>query len=211
MSDKIQEYKGKKISVFFESARCIHAGRCVHGLPEVFQAGVKGPWINPDAADADKLAQLIETCPSGALRYERENDKEQEPASNRVIVEADGPLTIHADYTLNGIKPDSPRTTLCRCGASKIKPYCDGSHTDAGFSDAGDVPSFNPDEKPESGRVDIKTLKDGPLYLVGPHCLCDTNGKMARVCAKSALCRCGASKNKPYCDGNHAAVGFKSD
>ena len=208
---KSQTYKGKDITVYFDAPRCIHAGRCAHGLPDVFKPDVKGPWINPDAVDAGTLAKLIETCPSGALRYEMTNRPEQTPAVNRVTVERDGPLTIHADYTLNGNKPDSPRTTLCRCGASKIKPYCDGSHKEVCFSDAGEVARFNPDEKQDAGNVDIKSLKDGPLYLVGPHQICDTEGNTARVCAKSALCRCGASKNKPWCDGSHASIGFKSE
>lgn len=209
---KPQKYEGKDITVYFDGPRCIHAGHCVRGLPEVFQSGVQGPWINPDATDADTLASLIESCPSGALRYQKEiENSEKAPAENRVIVETDGPLTIHADFTINGEATDSPRATLCRCGASKIKPWCDGSHTEAGFSDEGAVALFNPDEQPKSGSVDIKTLKDGPLYLVGPHQICDRAGKTARVCSKSALCRCGASKSKPYCDGSHAAIGFQSE
>jgi len=206
-----QKYEGKDITIHFDPDRCIHSGRCVHGLPDVFRANTEGAWIHPDKADADTLAKLIETCPSGALFYTRKESSEQHPALNTITVEADGPLTIHADYTLNGIKPDSPRTTLCRCGASKIKPYCDASHTETGFRDSGDVPLFNPDEKQKSGTVDIKTLKDGPLYLLGPHQICDSKGNTARICKKSALCRCGGSKSKPYCDGSHTAIGFKSE
>ena len=212
MSDKIQKYEGKEITVYFDAPRCIHAGRCVHGLPDVFRANVPGPWINPDAADADTLARLIESCPSGALRYERKSgSREAAPATSSITVEADGPLTAYGDFTINGEAQPAPRATLCRCGVSKTKPWCDGSHAEAGFSDAGDVQPFNPDEEPQTGSVDIKTLKDGPLYLAGPHSICDSDGKVARVCAKSALCRCGASKSKPYCDGSHAAVGFTSD
>ena len=212
MSDTIQRYEGKEITVMFDSCRCIHAGKCVHGLPDVFRANVPGPWINPDAADADTLANLIESCPSGALRYERDHGgEESSPSATMVTVEADGPLTVHGDFTINGEAQSAPRATLCRCGASKNKPWCDGSHTEAGFVDAGSVPAFNPDEQPQAGSVDIKTLKDGPLYLVGPQTICDSSGNRARVCAKSALCRCGASKSKPYCDGSHAAIGFSSD
>ena len=212
MSDKIQKYEGKEITVYFDATRCIHSGKCVHGLPDVFRANVKGPWINPDACNANTLARLIESCPSGALRYETKHGaSEAAPVINRVTAEADGPLSVHADFTINGEAQPSPRATLCRCGASKTKPWCDGSHSDAGFSDAGHVQPFNPDENPESGTLDIKTLKDGPLYLVGPHVICDASGNTARVCGKSALCRCGASKNRPYCDGSHAAVGFSSD
>jgi len=209
---KVQAYEGKEISVFFHAERCIHAGKCVHGLPEVFRANVEDPWINPDAVDAETVAKLIETCPSGALSYaRRDSESETAPATTSVMAERDGPLTVHGDFSINGQAQPSPRATLCRCGASKTKPWCDGSHTEAGFTDAGNVPPFNPDEKAEPGAVDIKTLKDGPLYLVGPHSICDADGKTARVCAKSALCRCGASKSKPYCDGSHAAAGFSSE
>ena len=211
MSDKIQKYEGKEITVYFDASRCIHAGKCVHGLPDVFRANVEGPWINPDASDSETLAKLIETCPSGALSYaRRDSESETAPATTSVTVESDGPLTVHGDFSINGEAQPAPRATLCRCGASKNKPWCDGSHSEAGFSDAGAVQPFNPDEKPQAGSLDIKTLKDGPLYLIGPHSICGSNGKTARVCAKSALCRCGVSKSKPYCDGSHAAVGFTS-
>jgi len=178
----------------------------------VFRANVPGPWINPDASDAGTVTKLIERCPSGALRYERRSgSSETAPAATSVRVETDGPLIMHGDFTINGEAQPAPRATLCRCGASKTKPWCDSSHSEAGFSDAGDVQPFNPDEKPQAGSLDIKTLKDGPLYLVGPHSICDADGKVARICSKSALCRCGASKSKPYCDGSHAAIGFSSD
>ena len=156
---------------------------------DVFQAGAEGAWINPDASSADTLAQLIESCPSGALRYERKNsDRESSPEVNKVTVEIDGPLTVHANYTLNGLQPDSPRTTLCRCGSSRIKPYCDGSHTDADFTDNGEVPPFNPDEKQEAGNLEIKTLKDGPLYLLGPHTICGSDGNPASARHHRAPC-----------------------
>ena len=123
---RAHKYPGKEITIYFDAARCIHAGNCVHGLPDVFNTGTKGPWIKPDGCDADAIARLIETCPSGALHYERASGNEATPEMNTITVEAGGPLLIHADYTLNGITPDSPRTALCRCGASKIKPWCDG-------------------------------------------------------------------------------------
>jgi len=112
---------------------------------------------------------------------------------------------------LHAEQQESPRATLCRCGASKVKPYCDGSHEEVGFSDKGEVTAFNPDDKQESGIVEIKALKNGPLYLLGPHCICDAAGSIARVCYKITLCRCGVSKVKPYCDGSHAGIDFKAD
>ena len=125
MSDKIQVYEGKNITVHFEARRCIHSGKCVHGLPAVFRANVKGSWIDPDAADADTLAALIHTCPSGALSYRRGDGKAEEvaPAINVITIEKNGPLVVHADFSLNGEKAECFRATLCRCGASKNKPF----------------------------------------------------------------------------------------
>jgi len=206
-----QEYRGKEIVVHFDAALCMHAGLCVRTLPKVFEAHVEGPWIHPDAADVEALVALIESCPSGALYYEKEDRSEPVPDINSVTVEKDGPLTIHADFTLNGIKPAAPRATLCRCGASKNPPYCDGSHSEAGFSEHGKVAAFNPDDQQPSGILEIKTLKNGSLYLQGPHTICDASGAVSRVCKKSALCRCGATHMPPYCDASHASIAFKAD
>ncbi len=136
MSSKTQKYEGKNITVYFEGARCIHAARCVSGLPAVFKANVPGPWIDPDASDVEELAALIETCPSGALRYERNDGVANEgtPDINNISIIADGPLTLQGNVSINNKPGTSPRATLCRCGASKNKPYCDGSHAQIEFN-----------------------------------------------------------------------------
>lgn len=51
-----------------------------------------------------------------------------------VLFDADGPLIVHGDFTINGEAQTAPHATLCRCGASKSRPYCDGSHATIGFS-----------------------------------------------------------------------------
>ncbi|MEV1155088.1 (4Fe-4S)-binding protein [Micromonospora chokoriensis] len=62
-------YEGQKITVTFEARRCLHAAECVRGLPEVFDPGQR-PWIRPDGAEAERLAEVVRRCPSGALQYE---------------------------------------------------------------------------------------------------------------------------------------------
>ncbi|MCZ7373534.1 (4Fe-4S)-binding protein [Micromonospora sp. WMMC250] len=62
-------YAGEKITVTFEARRCLHAAECVRGLPEVFAPGQR-PWIRPDGAEAERLAEVVRRCPSGALQYE---------------------------------------------------------------------------------------------------------------------------------------------
>lgn len=213
MSDKVQRYEGRHIVVHFDAAKCIHAGNCVRGLPNVFRAGVKGPWIFPDEADAAELAALIRTCPSGALTYERDGEAEEEmaPEINSITVEADGPLRVHADYTLNGEKPDCFRATLCRCGASRLKPYCDGAHKEAGFADPGQCQPGNLETAIAGGALEIISIPDGPLVVKGPCEVRDADGRAVNRGDELALCRCGASKNKPYCDGSHSLIGFKAE
>ncbi|UED86282.1 (4Fe-4S)-binding protein [Streptomyces profundus] len=62
-------YQGRAITVTFEAGRCRHAAECVNGLPEVFDTS-RRPWIQPDGAAADRLAEVVRRCPSGALRYQ---------------------------------------------------------------------------------------------------------------------------------------------
>ena len=62
-------YRTESITVTFEVRRCLHAAECVHGLPEVFDP-TKRPWIQPDRTTAERLAEVVRRCPSGALQYE---------------------------------------------------------------------------------------------------------------------------------------------
>jgi CDGSH-type Zn-finger protein len=108
-------------------------------------------------------------------------------------------------------KPDGFRATLCRCGASKHKPYCDSSHKELPFNATGEPPT---------GKADMLAVRDGPLAidpeLNGPlvvrgnlEIISGTGRVVARV-TKARLCRCGGSANKPFCDNTHARIGFKS-
>jgi CDGSH-type Zn-finger protein len=60
-------------------------------------------------------------------------------------------------------------------------------------------------------EVSIRQAKNGPYLIEGPVDLFDTVGNKVTV-EKSviALCRCGASSNKPFCDGTHSKIGFEA-
>lgn len=210
---EISTTKGKSVTVVFESKRCIHARYCVLGAPAVFLANVKGPWIKPDGDSVENLLHTIRQCPSGALTYRRHDGgpEEKAPLVNLVRIRENGPLTVHADTDLKG-KGKLLRATLCRCGASKDKPYCDGSHKEAKFSASGEA-SASADLKPlakRNGALTIQPLPDGPLSVSGNmEVVTGTGATIARMTA-AILCRCGASKNKPFCDGSHVAAGFKA-
>ena len=64
-----KSYVGKDVTVSFDPEVCQHSGRCVGGLPAVFDAA-RSPWIEPDAAGADDVVAQVRRCPSGALRIE---------------------------------------------------------------------------------------------------------------------------------------------
>ena len=123
--------RGRDVTITFDGARCVHSRNCVLGHPEVFVPNVKGDWIYPDAAPVDAVLGIGRNCPSGAIRVARNDGAATSdglPVVNTVRVRENGPLAIEADLLIRGVAQASPRATLCRCGASKTKPFCDGSH-----------------------------------------------------------------------------------
>ncbi len=134
---KIREYRGRGIVVRYEVQRCIHAEECVHGLDAVFNPD-RRPWIEATAAQPDEIAAVVAQCPTGALTFERTDGGPQEiPAAPAISLAVDGPLYVRGaveivDHEGRVITADS-RVALCRCGASKNKPYCDDSHLAIGF------------------------------------------------------------------------------
>lgn len=207
-----ETYKGKDITVFNHGERCIHSRNCVLAQPEAFVANAKGDWIRPDAASADEIAAVVRACPSGALRYERHDGGRAEaaPLVNVVHVLENGPLAFHATLDIDGDNR-SYRATLCRCGQSRRKPFCDGSHTGARFQATGEPPTQqSPPLQRRDGPLKINPSENGPLIVEGPLEVCSGTGRTVKRVEKAALCRCGGSANKPFCDGTHVKIGFKS-
>ena len=139
MIGKDFKYKSDKIEVSYFPKLCIHAKECVKGLPKVFDPDKK-PWIEPEKGDPEKLAEVIERCPTGALKYRRlDSDKgEQYSANPTVKIVKNGPLYLKGDIQLfddeNNLITNDGRIALCRCGASKNKPFCDNTHMEIKFN-----------------------------------------------------------------------------
>jgi CDGSH-type Zn-finger protein len=137
--DKSDTYKGRSININDNSGVCSHRGHCTGNLPSVFKSTGE-PWIDPDAASVDEIARVIEMCPSGALSYTKDGilhkDQDRKP---EITVSKDGPYEVIGGPEL--IDPYSSRPesrehyTLCRCGHSKNKPFCDGQHQKIKFRD----------------------------------------------------------------------------
>jgi CDGSH-type Zn-finger protein len=99
------------------------------------------PWIDPDGAEPQAIVATIARCPSGALRAAADGAPLPEPARGpAIMVSKDGPYFVVGGPRLNdpmtGQQPQSSEHyTLCRCGQSTNKPFCDGTHWSVGFVD----------------------------------------------------------------------------
>ena len=134
--DKVHTYAGPGITIHDNRSVCAHAGHCTDGLPDVFKYGSE-PWIDPAGAIPQRIVETIRRCPSGALSYGLDGAAPKaEEWKPSVTVTKDGPYAVLA-VDLPGVPfakgVPRERYTLCRCGASKNKPFCDGSHYDTGF------------------------------------------------------------------------------
>lgn len=216
MADK--RYTGRSIDVTYNLSRCVHAAECVRGLPAVFDTAQR-PWIQPDEAAAEDIAAVIARCPTGALHFQRKDGGPEEvvPAHNRVQPVVDGPLYVRGDLELVG--PDGvlivrdTRLALCRCGASANKPFCDNSHRRIAFAAPDPVTQGAGTDMlaPVASSLTITPSTDGPLLLRGQFEISTMRGTVLLRGTRAALCRCGGSENKPFCDGTHRRNGFKSE
>lgn len=133
-------YVAGGLTVYDDRSRCAHFGQCTSKLPDVFRAEVE-PFIDPHGAPPADIASIVAGCPSGALAYAVGDDPEpierHEPPSIKPI--EDGAYRVRGSIEVVGADGRSyerrERQTLCRCGHSRNKPFCDGSHWYAGFRD----------------------------------------------------------------------------
>ena len=211
----VEVVQGREVTITFDAKRCVHSRNCVLGHPEVFVPNVKGDWIYPDAAPAVTVLRIGLACPSGAIRVIRNDGSatsEVPPAVNTLRLRENGPLSLEAPMLIGGVAASSVRATLCRCGASRNKPYCDGSHAEAGFTATGETPVKESEPlAARDGPVEVLPLPNGPLKLAGNVEVVSGTGKTLNRATQLFLCRCGQSKTKPYCDGSHKAAGFVAD
>ncbi|WP_033326079.1 (4Fe-4S)-binding protein [Streptomyces yerevanensis] len=122
-------YEAPEITVTFEARRCLHATECIRGLPEVFDPS-RRPWIQPGAAPADRLAEVVRRCPSGALQYELAAGGGETPdRPTRITRTPAGQLVVRGELSLDtqeGTHAET-RAVLCGCGSSQLQPHCDHS------------------------------------------------------------------------------------
>jgi uncharacterized Fe-S cluster protein YjdI len=124
-------YTGEEITVYFDSSRCRHFAECVRGAPSVFDVD-KRPWIQPANGTADKIAEVVRRCPSGALHYRlAAGPAEVADVPTTVTVIEGGPILLRGDLELRGSFPAvrDTRMVLCVCTRSARLPFCDAACT----------------------------------------------------------------------------------
>jgi len=213
MRSRIYDFEAEGITVHWDYHRCIHVEACIRTLPSVFYRH-KRPWIDPTQASVEEVVRACEACPTGALHYTRKDGgpAEATPEKNEIVVSQDGPLFVKGDVSIADEAGEpilqETRVALCRCGHSRNKPLCDGSHEKEGFRHDGALTEAHLNggaEGPsDGGALTIRAADPGPLLLQGS---AEIRSEAAPNCCHvrvGALCCCGKSKNKPFCDGSHA-------
>ncbi len=213
MRTRIYTFESDQIVVHWDYHRCIHVEACIRELPSVFCRDER-PWIHPERGTADDIVRACEACPTGALHYERKDGgpAEMTPEKNTITVSSDGPLFVKGDVRITDAAGETiltdTRVALCRCGRTRNKPLCDESHLEAGFTAEGALTEAhvkNGDgRESEGGELVIRAIEPGPLTIKGSAEIAGDRSPNCCHVRVGALCCCGKSKNKPFCDGSHA-------
>jgi CDGSH-type Zn-finger protein/uncharacterized Fe-S cluster protein YjdI len=213
--DMDRRYSGEAVDITYSAKRCIHAEECIHRMGQVFDAK-RRPWIMPGDTSAAQAAEVIVHCPSGALHFDDKSGAlvEAVPATNIIAVWDNGPLQFTGDLRIEGATvaiEHETRATLCRCGASQNKPFCDNSHKVSGF-EGTTVASMTAMPLSEGGPLKVTVVPNGPLRIEGAFTLYNAQNEVLAISSEAVnLCRCGESSRKPFCDGTHLTNGFSGE
>jgi len=137
--DRLDRYDGKEITVLDNRGTCCHFGNCTDHLPQVFHHATD-PFVTADGADAGSIERIVRECPSGALGFIRDGKSyEGEDREAEIYVAHNASYYVRGGIELEGEAMNAGASrehyALCRCGQSKNKPFCDGTHWYIKFSD----------------------------------------------------------------------------
>lgn len=134
---RLQTYATDAITVTFDPNRCIHAAECIRTAPLVFDSR-RLRWIQPELGDPLLIAAAVHKCPTGALAYGLPNGDREAADAGEIRPAHDGPIYVRGETRIETedgrVIAEGLRIALCRCGATKNAPFCDGSHREAGFT-----------------------------------------------------------------------------
>ncbi len=137
-----KEYKNGDITVIWQPTLCIHSGICFRSLPEVFKPR-ESPWIQMDNSTSDQIVSTVNACPTGAISIKTSKPPQimtiesTSTEGTKVTVITNGPAKVSGPCTVtmaDGTVVEKPNgVSICRCGLSANKPFCDGNHKSNGF------------------------------------------------------------------------------
>ena len=171
----------------------------VQGAPERDSVAVESPpTADQDMPTGEKAIDRWFMEQKGSKRIPKRLE-----VPNEVQVTSAGPFKVTGNITLideDGEVTHANHLTLCRCGASRNKPVCDDQHLEIEFFDMGHIHQASdciPVTRPQT--VTITAVKDGPLKFRGYLRVYNRKGQEC-LSMQGALCRCGRSTKKPFCD-----------
>jgi CDGSH-type Zn-finger protein len=133
-ADRAREIRGREIAFTDDQELCVHAAYCEDRVTSVWD-------MVRDSADPEvrtQMSRMIGLCPSGRLALEPPG----EAGEPEVLLERDGPIWVRGAVQLRAADGTAyevrGRMALCRCGASRNKPFCDDTHSEIGFRDGSD-------------------------------------------------------------------------
>ncbi len=212
----VKDFNGDTATVTWNGQLCIHVAECGKAKGDLFDITRK-PWCDPNTSSNEEVLNVVKRCPTGSLSvvFNDGSKAEQSATENTITVVYGGPLVLQGELDIEGAPEDAPglkfRASLCRCGLSKNKPYCDNSHADSDFKDYGAVGDTGEVLAESGGPLKVTLMENGPLRLAGNVRIVAGSGRSAWQGTRTALCRCGLSKNKPFCDGAHRGSEWRSD
>jgi len=140
----------------------------------------------------------------------------------------DGPLLVRSPLRVRTAGAEDgiakPKAALCRCGESANKPFCDGAHRDIEFRASGPIDTSRATSESEAaseapsgpsgdgaGEAVVTAHANGPLHFDGVVEISGEGHEGSARFLQPWLCRCGASSNKPFCDGSHKEIAFEAE
>lgn len=154
------------------------------------------------------------------MSEENSKAKKDKPVydGNSIMVRPNGPLICMGDTAITLLDTDErlilkdKEFALCRCGLSKNKPFCDGTHKKEGAV----ITQLFTDERKEAiddvnDSLTIKVKKNAMYIIQGPVTIFSRDGLSETTRTKAALCRCGQSDEKPFCDRKHKKCEFSDE
>lgn len=140
MAKITKKYTNGEITVVWKPHLCVHATTCFTELPAVF-IPYERPWINMKGATTEEIIDVVGKCPTDALSYfwneEEPKEPEKAPSGVEINIVKNGPFIVKGSFKLSDTDGSeiltSGMASLCRCGFTENRPFCDGSHLKSDF------------------------------------------------------------------------------